>query len=425
MPIVLLLTGLLALGTSCTSIPREWPTPWGKNAEDTPEARIASSEFHDPEPGASGDLKIPSFWKPFTRVRWQISCTLSQWRADLMISNDCCEAYEIMANINYTESGLFTYFLHFKNKFINSSCFRGKFPSVTDGHGTGDIRRVALPLTASINKKDLWMELFWMSISKIVLIMVIMRLDRSPWKFAIVTAIMKSWCAGGSSYYWKVCLMHRSWEQQCGEQKSTKQNNGTNPSLLQDATKMASASASFSISHSPGRRGLFNPSASSSILPLTALPSTRITTSWARELISLACLMAAISSISLVNRARWRAERRYKSVTAPPSEANTCWVYSSGRTGKSGEFLGRVWNRAPGRTFMRVSMAAGRAAGWSILGASYICLASSRDGGGTDHIKSASSALGIKSWTEGVPYREVPGWYAARRKDEGTVHPDK
>lgn len=70
-------------------------------------------------------------------------------------------------------------------------------------------------------------------------------------------------------------------------------------------------------------------------------------------------------------------------------------------------------------------MAAGSAAVWSIVVASYICLAASRDGGGTDHIRSATSAFGIKSSTEDVLDRAVPGWYAAKRKDEGTMHPDR
>ena len=211
---VLLLLGLLALGTSCTSMPREWPTPWGKNAEESPDARIASSEFHDPDPGSSGDLKMPSFWKPFTRVRWQISCTASQWRPGLMMSNDCCvcEVHEIKTkHLWHTEQADLNYLLHFENKFINSPCFGGKFPAITHRHGTSYIWGIAVPLTASINQKDLRIELFRRSMSKIILVMV-MIIDRSPGKFAIITAIMKSWCTGWSSYYRKVCLMHGSWE---------------------------------------------------------------------------------------------------------------------------------------------------------------------------------------------------------------------
>jgi hypothetical protein len=59
-------------------MPSEWPTPWGKKAALTPEARIASSEFHDPDPGDEGLLKMPRAWKPLTRVWWQISWMASQ-----------------------------------------------------------------------------------------------------------------------------------------------------------------------------------------------------------------------------------------------------------------------------------------------------------------------------------------------------------
>ena len=110
------------------------------------------------------------------------------------MSNDCCESfyYEIRTITTGHRPPPFTYLLHFKNKFINGSCFRGEFPSITDRHGTSDVRSVAVPLTASIDQKDLRVELFRTSMSQIVLVMVIMWLDRSPSKFAIVAAIMKS-----------------------------------------------------------------------------------------------------------------------------------------------------------------------------------------------------------------------------------------
>lgn len=104
------------------------------------------------------------------------------------------------------------YLLHFKNKLINSSCFRRKFPSITDRHSTSDVRSIAVPFTASINQKDLRVEVFRMSMGKVVLVMVIMWPDRPPRKFTIITAIVKSRCTGGSSYYWKVCLMHGPWD---------------------------------------------------------------------------------------------------------------------------------------------------------------------------------------------------------------------
>lgn len=80
--------GLLALGTSCTSMPKEWPTPCGKNALLTPLARIASSAFQEPLPIESGDLKIPRRWKPLTSVRWQRYWTASQCRPGFKFSNE-------------------------------------------------------------------------------------------------------------------------------------------------------------------------------------------------------------------------------------------------------------------------------------------------------------------------------------------------
>lgn len=71
---VLLISGLLALGTSCTSMPRLWPTPCGKNAVLTPLARIASSLKRLPPDGdEEGEWNIPRVWKPRTRTRWQIN----------------------------------------------------------------------------------------------------------------------------------------------------------------------------------------------------------------------------------------------------------------------------------------------------------------------------------------------------------------
>ncbi|TFY58599.1 hypothetical protein EVJ58_g6317 [Rhodofomes roseus] len=52
----------------------------------SPLATIASSAFHEPEPGELGVLKIPSRWKPRTSVRWQSSWMASQWTPGLSAS---------------------------------------------------------------------------------------------------------------------------------------------------------------------------------------------------------------------------------------------------------------------------------------------------------------------------------------------------
>ena len=88
------------------------------------------------------------------------------------------------------------------------------------------------------------------------------------------------------------------------------------PSRRHEATNTASASASFSINHSPGNNGLsplpfFLPSW---INPLTPCPSTRITVSCALDEIAFAILILSISSESLMIRALPSAGRRKASV---------------------------------------------------------------------------------------------------------------
>ena len=76
------------------------------------------------------------------------------------------------------------------------------------------------------------------------------------------------------------------------------------PSLLQEATNIASASASFSISHSPGKSGRVSPAPSPLVIaPRTAAPRTLMTVSCARELISFAFLISWSSSGVFINLA--------------------------------------------------------------------------------------------------------------------------
>src|SRR6202043_3045938 len=122
-----------------------------------------------------------------------------------------------------------------------------------------------------------------------------------------------------------------------------KKRGGTDPSRLQLATNRASASYSLVMSHSLGRLGLGASAAwggwfASSVMALTSRPSTRMTTSCARELIALAWRMRATSSGVLTSVAWCSAGRRYLSVDTvvvfgPRHASQLGW-----REGKRGEW---------------------------------------------------------------------------------------
>ena len=116
------------------------------------------------------------------------------------------------------------------------------------------------------------------------------------------------------------------------------------PSRLHDATKIASASASFSMSHAPGRGG-WRLSTLSSVpagARRTPVPNTRMTTSWACELISFARRMRWTSASDLVRRARCKAVRRYAS-----DDALELLVKNGGSSG-NWAVCGSVWTSALG-----------------------------------------------------------------------------
>ena len=94
--------------------------------------------------------------------------------------------------------------------------------------------------------------------------------------------------------------------------------------------------------------------------------------------------------------------------------AKNAAVYCDGIVGKRGD-AGRVCTIAPGNALISSWIAAGSAAGWSTRVTLCVAVASSNEGGGTDHIKSASSALGMKRCDEGLFARDVPFWKVKRR----------
>lgn len=147
----------------------ECPTPCGKNADEMPDCKMASSEFQEPEPGELADLKIPSLWKPRMRMRWQRSCTSSQWRPGFMISNDSYPS-EVSTGRRMYCVNEYTHLLHFQNEFVDCTRFGSEFPAISDGHGTSDIRGIVIPFASSVDKKDLGIEFVRMPMRKVILI---------------------------------------------------------------------------------------------------------------------------------------------------------------------------------------------------------------------------------------------------------------
>lgn len=150
----------------------------------------------------------------------------------------------------------------------------------------------------------------------------IMRSKGTPRKFAIIATIMQCRRTRRRRYDRQICLVHGTTVlgHQSSNFKTERGETTAYPSRRQDATKIASASASLSISHSPGRsewwRGDMSPSrlaAAGSDATRTPAPNTRMTTSCARELISFARRTRWTSASDLVRRARCKAERRYAS----------------------------------------------------------------------------------------------------------------
>ncbi len=145
--------------------------------------------------------------------------------------------------------------------------------------------------------------------SQLTSIVVVVWLYRTPSKLFVIAAIVKCRSTNRRGYNREVGLVNGPEELKFELRREwNDRKKKTHPSLRHEATKTASASASFSINHSPGRSGL--PGAPFAIFPFTAFPSTLITTSCALELTPFARLMSAISSESLINRVCWSALRR-------------------------------------------------------------------------------------------------------------------
>jgi hypothetical protein len=196
------------------------------------------------------------------------------------------------------------------------------------------------------------------------------------------------------------------------------------PSRRQDATKIASASASLSINHSPGRSGWWRGDMSTSLLTAagsdaarTPAPNTRMTTSCARELISFARRTRWTSASDLVRRARCKAERRYS------SDDDELWeVSTKSDSGNAGnwEVWGSVCTSDPGAALRAEMKEEGKYSVWRTFETLCVSRASGMVGGGTDHIRSAGWASGMKSVMTGSDLMEGA---VKSAKEEGTEQP--
>jgi hypothetical protein len=175
------------------------------------------------------------------------------------------------------------------------------------------VRCIVVPLAARIDEEYLWQQVP-RSTSKYAMIGRMRRngnrRNGAPRKLAIIAAIVQRCCTSGRCHDRQVCLMHRP----ASHQKLTQREKGEvfYPSRRHDATKIASASASFSMSHSPGSAtagvsASTGPPCGAARRRRTPVPSTRMTTSCARELISFARRISAISAADFIRRARCRA----------------------------------------------------------------------------------------------------------------------
>lgn len=137
-----------------------------------------------------------------------------------------------------------------------------------------------------------------------------------------------------------------------------------------------------------------------------------MTTSCARELISFARRMSAISAADFIRRARCRAERRYVSD----------WRAPAGRDGSVGncDICGSVWTSAPPRVSASVSEDVKELVCRTSV-TSCVLRASSRLGGGTDHIRSSELASGMKSVIIGSS--DVAVVAVKSRREDGTEQP--
>lgn len=158
---------------------------------------MASSAFQDPDPGDSGDLKIPKRWNPLISVRWHKSWMASQCKFGVIISND---AYSESCQRHISEDHRSTYLLHLQDELVNRARFWCELSTVPNWHRSCDICCITVPLTACINKQDLRFELLSPSVGEIVLILMVVRVNRTPREFTIIAAVMESGGARGSGH---------------------------------------------------------------------------------------------------------------------------------------------------------------------------------------------------------------------------------
>ena len=106
------------------------------------------------------------------------------------------------------------------------------------------VSSVAVPLASRINKKDLRIQNPLVVVCEVVAVLVVVGIHRAPSELTVVAAVVERGCTGRGSYDGQVCLVlgtTRTSEQPEYPDETRK----PHPSLRHEATKSASASASF------------------------------------------------------------------------------------------------------------------------------------------------------------------------------------
>ena len=88
-------------------------------------------------------------------------------------------------------TGESAHLLHLEHKLIDRPSLWGELSSITHRHRSSNIRGVAFPFTASVDKENLWVELLCFSMSEVVLVLVVVWLDRAPCEFPVIATIVQ------------------------------------------------------------------------------------------------------------------------------------------------------------------------------------------------------------------------------------------
>lgn len=100
--------------------------------------------------------------------------------------------------------------LHLQNQLVNRPCLWSEFSTITNRHGASDIRSVAIPFTASVDEKDLRVHLSSTTMSEFVSVLMIVWMNGSPCKFAVVATVMKRGFTRSCCYDGQVGLVDRA-----------------------------------------------------------------------------------------------------------------------------------------------------------------------------------------------------------------------